>query len=341
MDSALIMISSGRRDLIIASSVTIGILMIVLFIMMKELVIRPVGELKASIGDFSKGRKSQTSAVSTGDELEDLGNSFVEMSQALTEYHEDLEDKVQKATKGLEQANVKLMELNERKSDFIAKISHELRTPMTSIKGAMDYISAKVSKDGRDAGELVEFLDVIRNNADRLIRLVNDTLDLERIESGMFDLHYSQVDLLSLIKEVIISFQSMSGERNITFKIIANPGILVNADEDRVRQVLINLISNALKYGPDNSEIQIAVKEAEEAVTVSIKDEGLGIPEDVRDKIFDKFYTIGKRHGTGLGLAICKGIVEAHGGEINVLSNTGAGNNTFYFSLPKRGKDIA
>lgn len=335
MDSALEMISSGRRDLIIASSVTIGILMIVLFIMMKELVIRPVNELKTSIGDFSKGRKSQTSTVSTGDELEDLSNSFVEMSQTLTEYHEDLENKVQKATRGLEDANMKLVELNEKKSDFIARISHELRTPMTSIKGAMDYISVKLSRDSRDTGELTEFLDVIRNNADRLIRLVNDTLDIERIESGMFDLHYNRVDLLSLIKDVAISFQTTAGEKNITFKIMANPDTYVDADEDRVRQVLINLVSNALKYGPADSEIQIAVTETQESVTVSVQDEGPGIPEDVREKIFDKFYTIGKRHGTGLGLAICKGIVESHGGEISVSSNAGTGNNTFYFMLPK------
>jgi signal transduction histidine kinase len=309
--------------------------MIVLFIMMKELVIRPVDELKTSIGDFSKGRKSQTSTVSTGDELEDLSNSFVDMSQALTEYHEDLEDKVQKATRGLEEANMKLVELNEKKSDFIARISHELRTPMTSIKGAMDYISVKLSRDSRDTGELKEFLDVIRNNADRLICLVNDTLDIERIESGMFDLHYNQVDLLSLIKDVAISFQTMSGEKNITFKIMANPETFVDADEDRVRQVLINLVSNALKYGPADSEIQITVTETQESVGVSVQDEGPGIPHEIREKIFDKFYTIGKRHGTGLGLAICKGIVEAHGGEINVSSNAGTGNNTFYFSLPK------
>ena len=336
MDSALVMINSGRRDLIITSSVTIGILMIVLFIMMKELVIRPVNELKSSIEDFSKGRKSRTAPVSTGDELEDLSNSFVDMSRALSDYHEDLEDKVQKATSGLEEANMKLVELNEKKSDFIAKISHELRTPMTSIKGAMDYISVKLARDSRDAGELTEFLDVIKNNADRLIRLVNDTLDLERIESGMFDLHYSEVDLLSLIKDVAISFQSLAGDKNITFRITATPGILVDADEDRIRQVLINLVSNALKYGPDNSEIQMSVTANKDSVTVYIKDEGPGIPDDIQRKIFDKFYTIGKRHGTGLGLAICKGIIESHKGEINVLSNEGDGNNTFYFRLPRR-----
>jgi signal transduction histidine kinase len=337
MESAFQMIKLGRRDLILASSLTIGVLMIVLFVMMKELVIRPVNELKTSIKNYSKGTNSQTAAVSTGDELEDLSDSFIEMSKTLSEYNTDLEGRVQMATKNLEQANTQLIELNERKSDFIAKISHELRTPMTSIKGAMDYISAKILKEGRDTEELNEFLDVIRNNADRLIRMVNDTLDLERIESGMFDLHYSEVDLLSLVKEVIISFQSISGEKNITFKIMSTVKVMVTVDEDRIRQVLINIVSNALKYSPPDSEIQVTITESEESVIASIKDSGPGIPPEVREKIFDKFYTIGKRQGTGLGLAICKGIIEAHKGEINVVSEPGAGNNVFSFSLPREG----
>jgi signal transduction histidine kinase len=341
MDYALIMIQSGRKGLFLASTITIGLLMIVLYIMMKELVLRPVDQLKGSINDFSKGKNSQTAVIRTGDELQDLGNSFVEMSQSLMEYHAGLENKVQSATLRLERANSRLTELNEKKSDFIAQISHELRTPMTSIKGAMDYISAKISQNGREADDLIEFLDVIKNNADRLIRMVNDTLDLERIESGMYDLHYSQVDLLSLIKEVIISFQTISSEKNITFEIIGSPEILVEADEDRIRQVFINLISNALKYGPENSEIHIAAEESEDMITVSVKDEGPGIPPDIQEKIFDKFYTIGKRHGTGLGLAICKGIVEAHNGEIKVESDPGAGNNTFNFTLPVTGKGNA
>lgn len=341
MDYAFIMIQSGRKGLFLASTITIGILMIVLYIMMKELVLRPVDKLKKSINDFSKGKNSQTAVIRTGDELEDLGNSFVDMSKSLMEYHAGLEKSVQSATVSLEQANSRLTELNEKKSEFIAQISHELRTPMTSIKGAMDYISAKISQNGREADDLIEFLDVIKNNADRLIRMVNDTLDLERIESGMYDLHYSQVDLLSLIKEVVISFQTISSKKNITFEIIGSPEILVEADEDRIRQVFINLISNALKYGPENSEIHIAVEESEDVITVSVKDEGPGIPLDIQEKIFDKFYTIGKRHGTGLGLAICKGIVEAHNGEIKVESDPGAGNNTFNFTLPVTGKGNA
>jgi signal transduction histidine kinase len=279
----------------------------------------------------------------TGDELQDLSSSFIEMSNSLQGYHTSLQKKIHQATDSFEKANVRLAELNEKKSDFIAKISHELRTPMTSIKGAMDYISAKlpmISKSDKDTVDLMEFLDVIKKNADRLIRMVNDTLDLERIESGMFDLHLNQVDMVALIKEVILIFQSMATERKITFKILAGPEIIISADEDRIRQVLINLVSNAMNYSPDNAEIQFKAAVSDNTVTITLSDEGPGIPDEVRGKIFDKFYTIGKRHGTGLGLAICRGIIEAHHGEINASTNNGNKGSSIYFALPVSHKEV-
>ena len=343
MGHALSMINSEKKTMVFASVATISILMIVLFLMMKELVLRPVNQLKSSIDVFSRGDKTETTVIKTGDELEALSSSFVDMSKSLREYHSDLEDKVKIATKSFEEANERLTELNEKKSDFIAKISHELRTPMTSIKGAMEYISARILKitgPGKDREELVEFLDVLKNNADRLTRMVNDTLDLERLESGMFDLHIDYVDLVSLIKEVIISFQSLTDERKITFRIVAKPEIIVNADEDRMRQVLINLISNAINFCPDDSEIEFVVTEEEERVQVIVKDKGPGIPVEVRGKIFDKFYTIGKRKGTGLGLAICKGIIEAHNGEIRALDVPDGQGSAIAFTLEKKKGDI-
>ena len=340
MESALSMIKSGRRGLLLVSGVTISVLMIVLYIMMKELVLRPIHQLKTSIEDFSIGKNTQTATVLTGDELEVLGNSFVEMSKTLTEYHADLEKKVQLATQSLEQANARLTELNEKKSDFIAQISHELRTPMTSIKGAMEYLTAKVPKIAQrssDTQDIMEFLDVIKKNADRLIRMVNDTLDLERIESGMFDLQYENINLLSLIKEVVISFQSTTNERDITFKIVSSPDIYVHADQDRIGQVLINLMSNAINFSPDGSEILISVSVSQGKATVTVTDEGPGIPEGIREKIFDKFYKVGEKPGTGLGLAISKGIIEAHKGEIRVLRNVQKGS-AISFTIPLDNK---
>ncbi len=251
--------------------------------------------------------------------------------------------KVKTLSGSLEEANESLLELNEKKSEFIVTISHELRTPMTSIKGAMDYITTKlpmISKNDKDTADLMEFFGVIKKNADRLTRLVNDTLDLERIESGIVDLHLSQIELITLIKEVIISLQSIASRRNITFKLIANSEVLVFADEDRIRQVTINLLSNALNYSPDNAEVQITVAEAGHVITVHIKDEGPGIPVGVQEKIFDKFFTVGNNHGTGLGLPICKGIIEAHKGIIKVSDNSGHKGTEIYFTLPKSEDEV-
>lgn len=344
MDDALSMLSTERKTLIAGSVATISVLMIVLFIMMEELVLRPVKELKTSIKNFSKDQSAEASLIRTGDELQDLSSSFLTMSRSLREYHTDLENKIHLATRSLEEANARLAELNEKKSDFIAKISHELRTPMTSIKGAMDYLSARlpmIAGCNKDTGDLMEFLDVIRKNADRLIRMVNDTLDIERIESGMFDLHLTQLDIVALIKEVILTFQTLATERNITFNILAGPEMIVSADEDRIRQVLINLVSNAMDYSPDNAVVRFKVAESAGSVTVILSDEGPGIPDEVRGKIFDKFYTIGKRHGTGLGLAICRGIIEAHHGTITASNNNGNKGSSISFALPASHKEVS
>jgi two-component system sensor histidine kinase KdpD len=114
----------------------------------------------------------------------------------------------------------------------------------------------------------------------------------------------------------------------------------VFADEDRIRQVIINLLSNALNYSPDNAEVQITVTEAGHVITVHIKDEGPGIPVGVQEKIFDKFFTVGNNHGTGLGLPICKGIIEAHKGIIKVSDNSGHKGTEIYFTLPKSEDEV-
>ena len=342
MNRATELIRSERKDMILVGIATLSILMLVMYVMIKELVLSPVKQLNAGMNNFSGGGVTETSTIRTGDELEDLSISFVDMSRTLTEYHSGLKNRVSEATKSLEEANMRLTELNSRKSDFIAKVSHELRTPLTSIKGAMDYLSARFSlgtTNEKDMSEISGFFDVIRNNADRLIRMVNDTLDLERIESGMFELHLGEVKLISLIKDIITSFHAIVSDKGVTFKIIAKLETSVIADEDMIRQVLTNLISNALKASPYGSEIHVLVSETEDEVTVYIKDEGHGIPEQEKEKIFDKFYTRGAKDGTGLGLAICRGIIEAHGGEIGITGSGDENGSTLYFSLPKNKED--
>jgi signal transduction histidine kinase len=337
MNRALSMVRSERKTIIVASVATICTLILSLYLMMKELVLRPVKQLRSSMQDFSRDRKAKTPIIRTGDELEELSKSFDEMASSLKEYHYKLEDKIHIATKGLEEANRRLRQSNERKSDFIAKISHELRNPMTSMKGAMDYIAVRISRLSKDNGamdDITEFLGVIKKNADRLIRMVNDTLDLERIEAGMIDLQTRQMEIVSLIKEVTVSFNALASEKGVTFRMNAPASVFVVADEDRMRQVMENLISNAIKFSPQHSEVTIIVSKETERVSVSISDEGPGVSPRDQKRIFEKFYTKSGGDGTGLGLAICKGIIEAHGGEIGVSVKGQGRGSTFYFHLP-------
>ena len=342
MDFSLSMMQAERTGMLFTIIAAIITLMLILYLMMKKLVLSPVNQLKSSMNVFSAGGKTDMSLIRTGDELEELSVSFVEMSRSLKVYHTHLEDMVHAATKDLEDMNKKLITLNERKSDFVAKVSHELRTPLTSIKGAMDYLSAKFSnhtKTDYNMDELNTFFNVIKNNAERLVRMVNNTLDLERIESGAFDMHLSHFKMLSLIKEVVTSFQSITSEKKITFKLLSNSETVILADEDRIQQVMINLISNAIKASPHESEIQITISDSDLEVTVSVKDQGHGIPEEEHKKVFDKFYTRGTKDGSGLGLAICKGIMEVHKGEIRVSDKDNGRGCTLIFTLPRTVKE--
>jgi signal transduction histidine kinase len=311
--------------------------------MMKKLVLSPISRLTSYVKGFSVDSKTDIPLIRTGDELEDLSRSFVSMSKSLNKYHAHLEDMVHAATKDLENTNERLIAMNERKSDFVAKVSHELRTPLTSIKGAMDYLSAKFSMhsgNNYDTNELITFFNVIKNNSERLVRMVNDTLDLERIESGSFDIHFTNFDILNVTKDVITGFQSITSKKKITFGLVSETETMIFADEDRIRQVMINLISNAIKVSPQESEIQISISGSGKEVTVSVKDPGHGIPAEEHEKVFDKFYTRGTKDGSGLGLSICKGIIEAHNGGIYVSDKYNESGCTLTFTLPKTGKDI-
>lgn len=331
-------IGQNRRDMAIAGVLTVLMLAGVLFIMIRKLVLTPTRRLQSSIKAFSDGRYEQGGVVATGDEFEELSRSFAEMADTIGSYHTSLNEKILAATRDLAETNAKLQDANVllheadmRKSDFVARASHELRTPLTSIKGAMDYIAtrlATISQSGKQPDsveDLLVFFELIKKNTERLIRMVNDMLDIERIEMGVSELHLSETDLASLVDEVLASFSLEAEQRRITFERSGKESLPLCVDEDRIRQVLINLVSNALKYSPVGSIIQVTLDADATAVRVEVADSGPGIPDDERLRIFERFYRLGDREGTGLGLAVCKSIVEAHGGEISVIANNPSG----------------
>jgi signal transduction histidine kinase len=246
-----------------------------------------------------------------------------------------MEEKVVQATKELSDANRELQTLDKLKSDFLANMSHELRTPLTVVRGGIDYLNRTIKKeDNRN------YLEIIDKNLARLIHLVSDLFDFTKIEARKIEWSFDQVNLSILIEEVVEIISPLSIDKNISIN-YANPGdVLVEMDLERIEQVLVNLIENAIKFSDPATEIQIRMKEDPDYVTVSIKDRGMGISEENLKTIFDKFSTVpsagvNKPEGTGLGLAICKAIVEGHDGKIWAESTKGK-SSTFYFTLLKK-----
>lgn len=334
MEYTLSVMASDRKYMILGGVAAVTLLMIVLFMITRNMVINPISSIRAHMLDFSKKGRADVSVLKTGDEIEDLSRSFVDMARSIEDYHDCLQEKITAATRELIEKNEALDRMNKNKSGFIAKISHELRTPLTSIKGAMDYLSMRLSMHGEgDEDDLPVFFDVIKKNAERLIRLVNNVLDYERIELGAFEMHFYEVNLRDVFDEVITGFRSEALEKKVAIRLDAED-VLVQADEDRIKQVMVNLLSNALNFSPESSEIAVSLSAKDDHALVSVTDSGSGIPEPEQQQIFRQFYTRGVKNGTGLGLAICRGIVEAHGGRIDVRSEPGGGS-TFYFWIPR------
>jgi signal transduction histidine kinase len=332
-------IESSRNTMFIGGVVTLVVLMLSLFFITRRMVINPINKMRSMMMSFSKDGNPEVPILRTKDELEDLSTSFREMADSIHSYQTDLQQKIENATQELKEKNESLLSLNKMKSDSIAKISHELRTPLTSIKGAMDYLSARLSMENDEKKEdLVEFLEVIKKNAERLIRLVNNVLDYERIELGQLAMHFREVNLKDILYEVVLGFKSQALEKDVAIQLSADD-VVVSADEDRLKQVIVNLISNALNFSPPSSQILVTLKGDDDHAHVSVSDSGCGIEESEREMIFNQFYSKGVKNGAGLGLAICKGIIQAHSGTIGVKAGMNGGS-CFFFNIPRTGDKV-
>lgn len=240
-------------------------------------------------------------------------------------------------------------EADRMKSEFISVASHEMRTPLTSIKNSVDLLLSGKTGDINDNQE--RFLSIAKKNIDRLADLINKLLDLRKMESGKLELSIGQMDIEDCVANVVNTFAALAEEKKISLKTsIEFKSPAMEADSDRIAEVLLNLVSNALKFTPENGVIEIAVNEkngqsqanggGEKAgVQFAVNDTGAGIPPECIDHVFDKFYqahsalSAQKKAGSGLGLAICKHTIEAHGGQIWCASEEGKGS-TFSFTLP-------
>ncbi|HWO97536.1 MAG TPA: cell wall metabolism sensor histidine kinase WalK [Bacillus sp. (in: firmicutes)] len=225
--------------------------------------------------------------------------------------------------------------IDQERREFVANVSHELRTPLTTMRS---YLEALADGAWQDQEIAPKFLNITQTETERMIRLVNDLLQLSKLDSHDYRFSKDVVNFTELYQHIIDRFE-MAKEQKITFvRKLPKQSIYVYIDPDKITQVLDNIISNAIKYSPEGGTITFSLEQHEEEIIVSVKDEGVGIPKENVNKIFDRFYRVDKARsrnlgGTGLGLAIAKEMVGAHEGEIWAKSKEGVGT-TIYFTLP-------
>lgn len=309
--------------------------------------IRPLELLRDGIESVGKGRLETIRVSQTGDEVEFLGNSFNEMIERLArsqkeirEHQELLEVRIQQRTEALEEAMHRAMAASQAKSEFLANMSHELRTPMNGILGMIDIVL-----DGGIEREQREHLEIAQTCAHSLLALLNDILDLSKIEAGKMVIEKIPYDIRRLLEDSLRSHASRARQKGILLQSSfssALPGRVLG-DPLRLRQILNNLVSNAVKFTEQGSvELNVDATAADAGrratVRIEVRDTGSGIPTDKIEVIFDKFTqadgSITRRYGgSGLGLAITRKLVEMHGGTISVESEVGRGS-CFVVELP-------
>lgn len=235
---------------------------------------------------------------------------------------------------------------NQAKSDFLASMSHELRTPLNAVIGFSEVL--KEQYFGKLNEKQAEYVDDISGSGKHLLSLINDILDLSKIEAGKLELELSKVKIKELVENslVMIREKALKHSINLDMRITALEGLEITADERRLRQVMFNLLSNAAKFTPDGGTITVEGRKDENGLTISISDTGIGIAPEERGKVFDEFYQTrdevkGKTQGTGLGLPITKRIIDMHGGKIWVESEGKNKGSRFTFKLPiESGRSI-
>lgn len=225
--------------------------------------------------------------------------------------------------------------MEKMKNEFISIISHELRTPLTSIYGSLKMLASGLMEQHPQKGK--RLLDIASNSTERLVRLINDILDIERIESGKIQMIYQDCNIADLLNQAINTMQDMADKAEVKLH-LTSVDLIIRVDPDRILQTLTNLLSNAIKFSSPGGHIWLAAHPSSTALEISLKDVGRGIPANKLGMIFERFQQAdssdSRNHeGTGLGLAICQSIVEQHGGRIWVESQLGQGS-TFFFSLP-------
>jgi signal transduction histidine kinase len=241
----------------------------------------------------------------------------------------------------IEEKSRQLEAASQHKSEFLANMSHELRTPLNAIIGFSEVLTDRMFGELNEKQE--EYLKDIYASGTHLLSLINDILDLSKIEAGRMELELTDFHLPTALDNALTLVRERAGRRSITLQTSVDEQLgEIRADERKIRQVVLNLLSNAIKFTPEGGRIEVAAVPKDAFVEVSVSDTGVGIAPEDQEAVFEEFRQVGtadkKAEGTGLGLTLCRKFIELHGGKIWVKSQLGAGS-TFTFTLPPRDPD--
>jgi len=341
------------RVILVLAGLLAGFLAILVFYLISQrLILAPVRELKACAQRIAGGDLSARAALSTGDEFEELSNSFNDMLGQLERSRVELEtiNRSLDAKLGeMAQMNVTLYESNKLKSEFLANVSHELRTPLTSIIGFADLLrDSAASESPTDKTRLARFAHNILTSGRGLLDIINDLLDLAKIEAGRIELHRSMFSVRDVAEALYDLTRPLFDKKSVQFEMqLAEDMPMMNSDPGKLRQILYNLLSNASKYTSEGGRVCLVgdVLPSGRHVRLAVSDTGPGISPEHQEQIFEKFRqldsSVTREHsGTGLGLAITRELTLMLGGQIRLESELGRGS-TFVVELPIECPEVA
>ncbi|MDP9320945.1 MAG: ATP-binding protein [Chloroflexota bacterium] len=297
---------------------------------------RPIRALEAGAARIGGGALEERIDVRTNDELESLADAFNAMAGRLHESYAGLEQKVDARTRELAQANALLAVASRHKSEFLANMSHELRTPLNAIIGFSDVLLQRMNGELTDKQE--EYVADILDSGKHQLALINDILDLSKVEAGRMELELTSFSLAEVLATAATLVREQAVRRGIRLELRVDPTVTtILADKRKVKQVVVNLLANAVKFTPNGGRVEVSARQLADAIHVSVRDTGPGIAADDQERIFEEFGQARTRpatpEGTGLGLTLAQRFVILHGGRIWVESTLGEGS-TFTFTLP-------
>jgi two-component system, NtrC family, sensor kinase len=329
-----------RTALLLAAFLAAGI---GLSVLLARRLARPVKQMRTAAARIGAGAYDERVELRRRDELGGLADELNRMAASLQASVQSLEQQVEDRTRELQRALAELSQksrelevASEHKSEFLANMSHELRTPLNAIIGFSQVLRQRLF--GPVNAKQEEYLDDILSSGNHLLSLINDILDLSKVEAGQVELEVSTLSLREALERGVVMVRESATKRGLHLSLEPAPDVdLVQGDERRLRQVIFNLLSNAVKFTPEGGSVVVASARVNGHVQVSVTDTGPGVAPEDRERIFEEFQQTGvgaqQREGTGLGLALSKRLVELHGGRIWVESEPGHGSR-FVFTLP-------